>query len=1014
MATIKTRARTLDMLGRQQIAGIPTALSELFKNAHDAYADNVEVDYIRKRNLLILRDNGLGMTRKEFEDRWLTIGTDSKFEDEDAIDKPAIDINKDKRPIMGEKGIGRLAIAAIGPQVLVMTRSKRGDELGDLVVSFINWSLFSLAGLDLSDIDIPIETKKNGENFTLSDIELLKGKALTNVKSLSHKISLSKIDLICKEIESFNYDPEFWTKALNKQDDENKLVNQKKEKIDQQDDCIDVEEKRDYLQLTESGYGTHFIISPVDSIINHELDDFKDEEVSKLKKVLLGFSNTIQSQRKARINVSFRDHNLAGGTIDHIAEQEFFTPHDFEVSDHSFIGEVNKLGQFKGTGKIFGKDIGEVIVPWKNESGSQISCGSFQIKLAAVQGKHRESTIALEIYNDLKEKTKAIGGIYIYRDDIRVLPYGGPDVDFFSVEKRRTLRASDYYFSHRNMICYIELTRENNSLLQEKAGREGFIENKAYKQFRSIIENFFISIAKQYFTEKGELAEVFNIERERNKKNFEALEKRARLKNEKKKQIVNELEVFFEFFSDFKWKDSFFNKQIEIEGKLSSFSDKLYDYDAFINHIERDKLMFVENIKSRFNVKIPNGLGFSRDVSNLIDKYNMIKDDVYKEIDDFNTNLNKIFIKFENDYGNKVDLKKRITDSLIQQEESYKQNIAQLYSETHKAIKELTEWATKEIRTNKEDGFKALMQLQTEVASVDFSSKSNAELIELKSAVEKQFQNLSETVSNSLKDIQTQINASREQSEENTLSSARLVSILETEYEVLKEQQEENLEMIQLGMAFGVIHHEFNHNILLVRRGIKNLTPWAKANPKLQEIYDHIRTGFDHLDGYLRTFTPLSRRLTRRKTIITGVALRSFLEEVFLERLKKENVEIVFTNEFLNFKIQAFSSTIYPAIVNLVDNSIYWASKGSSLHKMIKLHAVNGNLFIADTGPGVALIDRENIFEFGFSRKIGGRGMGLYIARQTLERDGFKLQLEEFDPEIGAVFKISQIEVEGE
>ncbi len=40
--------------------------------------------------------------------------------------------------------------------------------------------------------------------------------------------------------------------------------------------------------------------------------------------------------------------------------------------------------------------------------------------------------------------------------------------------------------------------------------------------------------------------------------------------------------------------------------------------------------------------------------------------------------------------------------------------------------------------------------------------------------------------------------------------------------------------------------------------------------------------------------------------------------------------------------------------------------------------------------------------------------MGLYIARQTLERDGFNLELEEFDPEIGAVFKISHIEVEGD
>ena len=31
MAKFKTSARTIDMLGRQQIAGIPTAISELFK-----------------------------------------------------------------------------------------------------------------------------------------------------------------------------------------------------------------------------------------------------------------------------------------------------------------------------------------------------------------------------------------------------------------------------------------------------------------------------------------------------------------------------------------------------------------------------------------------------------------------------------------------------------------------------------------------------------------------------------------------------------------------------------------------------------------------------------------------------------------------------------------------------------------------------------------------------------------------------------------------------------------------
>lgn len=79
MAQFKTRARALDLLGRQQIAGIPTAINELIKNAHDAYADRFDIDFLRKENLLVLRDDGLGMTKEEFETRWLTIGTESKF-----------------------------------------------------------------------------------------------------------------------------------------------------------------------------------------------------------------------------------------------------------------------------------------------------------------------------------------------------------------------------------------------------------------------------------------------------------------------------------------------------------------------------------------------------------------------------------------------------------------------------------------------------------------------------------------------------------------------------------------------------------------------------------------------------------------------------------------------------------------------------------------------------------------------------------------------------------------------
>ena len=105
MANFRVRARALDMLGRQQIAGIPTAISELFKNAHDAYADKVEIDYLRHERLFVLRDDGNGMSRADFENRWLTLGTESKLSSEAGLAMPTRDESVPERP--GDRGGGK-------------------------------------------------------------------------------------------------------------------------------------------------------------------------------------------------------------------------------------------------------------------------------------------------------------------------------------------------------------------------------------------------------------------------------------------------------------------------------------------------------------------------------------------------------------------------------------------------------------------------------------------------------------------------------------------------------------------------------------------------------------------------------------------------------------------------------------------------------------------------------------------------------------------------------------------
>lgn len=42
MAQFRTKARAVELLGKGQIADLPTAISELWKNGYDAYGDKME------------------------------------------------------------------------------------------------------------------------------------------------------------------------------------------------------------------------------------------------------------------------------------------------------------------------------------------------------------------------------------------------------------------------------------------------------------------------------------------------------------------------------------------------------------------------------------------------------------------------------------------------------------------------------------------------------------------------------------------------------------------------------------------------------------------------------------------------------------------------------------------------------------------------------------------------------------------------------------------------------------
>ena len=66
--------------------------------------------------------------------------------------------------------------------------------------------------------------------------------------------------------------------------------------------------------------------------------------------------------------------------------------------------------------------------------------------------------------------------IYLYRDDMRVYPYGDPDDDWLRIDVTRGTGRVGNFFSNDQVIGWIDITQRDNPALRDKTNREGLIE----------------------------------------------------------------------------------------------------------------------------------------------------------------------------------------------------------------------------------------------------------------------------------------------------------------------------------------------------------------------------------------------------------------------------------------------------------------------------------------------------------------------------------------------------------
>jgi signal transduction histidine kinase len=735
-------------------------------------------------------------------------------------------------------------------------------------------------------------------------------------------------------------------------------------------------------------------------------DPNKGEETAPpMVQRLIGFSNTMSDDEKPRISTSFRDHKPLEPYVDLIEPASFFTPEEFKTADHHFTGKFDEFGQFNGKVTIYKKDPIDHTIQWTAGKGAPTKCGSFELNLAYVQGKHGESLLAANDWTRITRKLNKIGGLYIYKNGIRVLPYGSSDYDFLELEQQRSKKASTGFFSYRRMFGFVKISSEQNPDLNEKAGREGFRENAAYRDFRAILKNFFAQMATDFFRESGIYAEAYVESKDELQRQNQLRRQRESLAKEARQQFATELDQFFDAVGSGVPTDetsqllAFINEQIRTTSDNAGTS-KLPSELIEIEAVGKDKL---NRLRERFEVSKPRGVGLTTALDREWRAYKTEVARVEKEI------FEPAEKRIEEQVTSAASLQQSTANSKQLIRAAFEQSTAEIHDTVeHKREQALSETAKlgrqmeQLIQISFETVDEAIRDSKTELSRI---LKANlpegaylGEYYRLKDAVLETAERENRHLDDLIRKLRRAIDISVDPDD--------VIEALEEENLALVERSEAEVELAQLGMAVSAIGHEFRETVSSIRSNLNRLKGWADVNKDLRDLWRNIRGDFDHLDAYLELFTPLQQRLFRKKVTIKGSGIEDYLKKLFGDRLKREKVELNVSNAFRRMSLEGFPSTFYPVFVNLIDNSLYWL-KDRSGRKVINLDMEGGSTFvIADNGPGVPKRDSYAIFERGFTRKPGGRGMGLAISREVLEREGRELVLGEPQPGQGAIFKI--------
>lgn len=525
----KVAAKTARLIGRESIASAEGAIIELVKNSYDAdakechiYLTNhydgvpdtlsiveynglltshgeggsivsecydlgiVQDTYILRSDIdnnktielekfltslssILICDDGHGMTADTIQSHWMTIGTNAKEQDV---------ISDDGRIRSGAKGIGRFALDKLGSMCHLYTKVSENEGCHWQV----NWNDFENKQT-LNEVTALLSVKDIDLSQTLSHI-LGKQEALYSVSSLKNGTII--------HIENLR---EIWSKS--------KLL-----KL--------YENLKSLLPPEEENNFRIFLYS------DRYPDDFGELSYSDYNEY---------------------DWKLSAKIVDDKAILQFFpAEYDLSLFDKEFFETelYQKETLFSKEEFLNGKYSKEIsldkLLPSTNDDVLKehiYSLGNFEFSIYFLKKMSASDEKSKYYYKDFNQALRGKwlsqnGGVKVYRDRIRVRPYGmGVSFDWLKLDERAAAspaapnRKGQWRVRAHQLSGIAHISRINNPGILDQSNREGLIENNSLTVFKNLL----IALVKELEYQRSYVAWILDDLHKQKNKDAQIIEK---------------------------------------------------------------------------------------------------------------------------------------------------------------------------------------------------------------------------------------------------------------------------------------------------------------------------------------------------------------------------------------------------------------------------------------------------------------------------------------------------------